>query len=605
MNSTQVRVADFIAKFIYDYGVKHVFMLSGGGIMHLTDGLACNKDLQVVCCHHEQAASMALEAYSRANGHFGVGCFTTGPGATNALTGLVGAWMDSVPCLFISGQVKRKETIYKAKVEGLRQFGVQEAEILPIVKSVTKYSAFVDNPEDIKYHLEKAVYLSKEGRPGPVWLEVPLDVQGAVIEPEHLKVFTHPEKMKGISNADIKQVKQVVQYIKSASRPVILAGQGIRISGAIDDLLKFVEKYNIPIVTTYLGIDIIDSSHPQYVGRIGIRGDRAGNLAVQNSDLLIVIGSSLPVVEIGYDYAQFAREAKIVVVDIDSSSHKKKTINIDLLIEGDAKEFINKVSQLLNKQRVIFDKKWLDICVSWRNKYPVCLPEYEDLKGKINIYYFIDKLSQKLNADDVVVTDSGSAFYAGAQDIKIKQGMRYITSGGLATMGYSLPASIGVSVALDNKRVMCITGDGSFQQNIQELQTVVHYRLPLKIFILNNEGYLSVRFTQGRYFDKRFIGESSISGVSFPDAEKIAKAYGIKFVRVSDNGQLDNILDDVLGYNGPVICEIMTPREQLIIPTIASEKKDDGTMVSKPLEDMYPFLDRDEFKSIMIVKPLE
>ena len=602
MNPTRVRVTDFIAQFIHDYGVKHVFMLSGGGIMHLTDGLACNKDLQVVCCHHEQAASMALEAYSRASGHFGVGYFTTGPGATNALTGLVGAWMDSVPCLFISGQVKRKEAIYKAKIEGLRQFGVQEANILPIVKSVTKYSAFVDNPEDIKYHLEKAVYLSKEGRPGPVWLDVPLDVQGAVIEPEYLKGFTPLKKMKGISSADIKQV---VQYIKSASRPVILAGQGIRISGAINDLLKFVGEYNIPVVTTYLGIDIIDSNYLQYVGRIGIKGDRAGNLAVQNSDLLIVIGSSLPVAEIGYEYSQFAREAKIVVVDIDTSSHKKNSIKIDLLIEGDAKEFINRVAQLLDKQRVIFDEQWLSTCTSWRNKYPVCLPEYEKLKGKINIYYFIDKLSQKLNANDVVVTDAGSTFYAGSQCVKIKKGMRYITSGGFATMGYSLPASIGVSVALNNKRVMCITGDGSFQQNIQELQTVVHYRLPLKIFILNNEGYLSIRFTQGKYFDKRFIGESSISGVSFPDAEKIAKAYGIKFVRVSDNGQLDYILDDVLNYNGPVICEIMTPREQPIIPTVASEKKDDGTMVSKPLEDMYPFLDRDEFKSNMIVKPLE
>jgi acetolactate synthase-1/2/3 large subunit len=341
------------------------------------------------------------------------------------------------------------------------------------------------------------------------------------------------------------------------------------------------------------------------VGRIGIKGDRAGNLAIQNSDLLIIIGSSLPVAEIGYDYAQFAREARIVVADIDTTSHKKNTIKIDLLIEGDAKEFINRVAQLLDKQRVIFDEKWLDTCISWRNKYPVCLPEYEDLKGKINIYYFIDKLYQKLNVDDVVVTDAGSAFYAGSQGIKIKQGMRYITSGGLATMGYSLPASIGVSVALDNKRVMCITGDGSFQQNIQELQTVVHYRLPLKMFILNNEGYLSIRFTQGKYFDKRFIGESSISGVSFPDAEKIAKAYGIKFARVSDNGQLDHILDDALNYNGPVICEIMTPREQLIIPTVASEKKDDGTMVSKPLEDMYPFLDRDEFKKVMMIEPID
>lgn len=602
INSNRVRVTDYMAKFIYDYGVKHVFMLSGGGIMHLTDGLACNKDLQVVCCHHEQAASMALEAYSKANGHFSVGYFTTGPGATNAITGLAGAWLDSVPCLFISGQAKRKETVYNAKIPGLRQFGVQEINILPIVESITKYSEIINNPEDIKYHLEKAVYLSKEGRPGPVWLDIPLDIQGALIEPENLKGFISPKSIKKISDV---QIKQVAQCIKSVSRPVILAGYGVRISGAIDDLLEFVGKYNIPVVTTYLGIDIIDNSHPHYVGRIGIKGDRAGNLAIQNSDLLIVIGSSLPVAEIGYDYTQFAREAKIIIVDIDTSSHKKNTINIDLLIESDAKEFVNKLSQLLDKQRVFFDNKWLDTCISWRTKYPVCLPEYEKLKDKVNIYYFIDKLSKKLNKDDVVVTDAGSALYAGAQCIKIKKGMRYITSGGFGTMGYSLPASIGVSVALDKKRVMCITGDGSFQQNIQELQTVVHYRLPLKIFILNNEGYLSIRFTQGKYFDKRFIGESSISGVSFPDAKKIAKAYGIKFLRVSDNGQLDNILDDVLNYNGPVICEIMTPREQLVIPTLASEKKDNGTMVSKPLEDMYPFLDRDEFKKEMIVKPVD
>ena len=598
-----IRVSDFIATFIHDMGVKHVFMLTGGGIMNLTDGVACNKDLNVVCCHHEQASSMALEAYARMTGNFGVGYFTTGPGATNALTGLVGAWMDTVPCLFISGQVKRRETIYNAKISGLRQFGVQEVNILPIVESVTKYAAIINDPEEIKYHLEKAVYLSKSGRPGPVWLDIPLDVQGALIEPVKLKGFTSPDNnSREISENDMTSV---IQHLKSASRPVILAGQGIRIAGAIDEFLDFISKFDIPVVATYLGVDIIDSNHPQYVGRIGIKGDRAGNLAIQNSDMLIIIGSSLPVAEIGYEYSQFAREAKIVVVDIDISSHKKDTIDIDLLIEGDAKEFINKLSEQFNGHKEYLNEKWLSTCISWREKYPVCLPEYEDLTGKINKYYFIDQLSTKLNTDDVVVTDAGSAFYAGSQGVKIKQGMRYITSGALATMGYSLPASIGISVALDKRRVMCITGDGSFQQNIQELQTVVHYGLPLKIFILNNDGYLSIRFTQEKYFDKRFIGESSISGVSFPDSEKIAKAYGIKFVRVSENNDLDNVLEQVLDYDGPVICEIMNPRDQLIIPTVASEKLADGTMVSKPLEDMYPFLDREEFEKEMIVKSVD
>jgi len=598
----KIRVADYIPKFIYDHGTKHVFMLSGGGIMHLTDGLACNKKLKVVCFHHEQAASMALEAYSRTTGNFGVGYFTTGPGATNALTGLAGAWLDSVPCLFISGQVKRKETTHKAKISGLRQIGVQEIDILPIIQSITKYSAFVDNAKDIKYHLEKAMYLSKEGRPGPVWLDIPLDVQGALVAPKSLKGFKSQKRIRQISSADIKKV---FQYIKSASRPVILAGQGIRISGAINSLLKFTNKYEIPVITTFLGIDVIDSNHPRYIGRIGIKGDRAGNFTMQNADLLIVIGSSLPVAETGYDYKQFAREAKVVVVDVDSSSHKKKTIKIDLFIQSDAKEFLEKMSRLLNKGKIALNSKWLNTCMSWRKKYPVCLPEYEKLKGKINIYYFIDRLSRKLETSDVVVTDAGSTFYVGSQAIKIKKGMRYITSGGFATMGYSLPASIGVGVALNNKRVMCITGDGSFQQNIQELQTVVHYKLPLKIFVLHNEGYLSIRFTQKRYFNNRLIGEGRKSGVSFPDSEKIANAYGVKFFRVSDNEKLDKVLDEVLKYNGPVICEVITPREQLIIPTLASEKKSDGTMISKPLEDMYPFLSRKEFYKNMIIKPVD
>lgn len=597
----KIRVADYIPKFIYDKGVKHAFMLSGGGIMHLTDGLACNKDLKVICVHHEQAASMAVEAYARTTGNFGLAYFTTGPGATNALTGLAGAWLDSVPCLFVSGQAKRKETVYKAKIPGLRQIGVQELNIIPIIKSITKYSAFIDDPKDIKYHLEKAFYLAKQGRPGPVWLDIPLDVQGALINPKSLKGFKPPKKIIQISSS---QIKKVVQYIKKSTRPVILAGQGVRISGAIDDLLKLANKYEIPIITTFLGVDIINSNHPRYVGRIGIKGDRAGNLAVQNADLLITIGSSLPVAETGYDYKQFAREAKIVVNDIDISSHKKKTIRIDSLIQGDAKEFIGKILTSLKKEKIVFDNEWLKTCISWRKKYPVCLPEYKELKNRINIYYFIDRLSKKLNSKDIVVTDAGSTFYAGSQAIKIKKGMRYITSGGFATMGYSLPASIGVSTALGNKKVMCITGDGSFQQNIQELQTVVHYNLPLKIFILNNGGYLSIRFTQGKYF-KHFIGEGPRSGVSFPNAEKIAKAYGIKFIRAKNNKELDKALDKTLKYKGPIICEIMCPKNQLVIPTIASKKNPDGTMVSKPLEDMYPFLNRDEFKKNMIIKPIE
>jgi len=598
----KIRVADYITRFIVNTGIKHVFMLSGGGIMHLTDGLACNKDLDVYCLHHEQSISMAIEAYSRYTGNFAVGYFTTGPGATNAITGLAGAYLDSVPCLFISGQAKIKETVYKIGIKGIRQIGVQEFNILPIVESITKYSAFVENPNDIRMHLEKAMYLAKAGRPGPSWLDIPLDVQGAMIDPHTLKGYVPEQENMKPAIADIEHLAAL---INSAKRPVICAGYGVRIAGAKDTLHEIAEVHKIPVVTTYLGIDLIESSHPQYIGRIGIKGDRAGNLAVQNSDLLIVIGSSLPVAGIGYEYDKFAREAKIVVADIDLSSHLKRTIHIDLLIKSDAKLLLEGLLSALKRYHPCFDPKWFPACIGWKNKYPVCLPEYSKMKKQVNIYYFVERLCSKLGARDIVVTDAGSAFYAGSQAVKIKKGMRYITSGGFASMGYSIPASIGVSIASGKKRVMCITGDGSFQQNIQELQQIVYYKLPVKIFVLNNEGYLSIRFTQERYFNNRLIGESRVSGVSFPKTKKIAKAYGITFFKVKSNRELDITLNKVLKFRGPVICEIIMPKDQLIIPTVASEKKDDGSMVSKPLEDMYPFLNRDEFKRNMFVKPVE
>jgi acetolactate synthase-1/2/3 large subunit len=597
----KMRVADYIADFIEKSGVKDVFLLSGGGIMHLTDGLACNKNLQVTCFHHEQAASMAMDAYARVTGHVSAGYFTTGPGATNALTGLAGAWLDSVPCLFISGQVKRKEAVYNSGIKGLRQIGVQEINIIPIVRSVTKYAALVNNPEDIGYHLEKALYLANEGRPGPVWLDIPLDVQGAYIESEKLIGYAPKKRKINIPN---EQYATILEYLQNAKRPVILAGQGIRIAGAIEELSQLAARTIIPIVTTYLGIDVIESNSPYYVGRIGIKGDRAGNLAVQNSDLLIIIGSSLPVAETGYEYSEFARAAKKVVVDIDLTAHKKNTISIDLLIKGDAKEFIQKAAQLVTEHKISFSQDWMDTCISWKNRYPVCLSEYAHLNERVNIYYFIDALCRQLESQDIIVTDAGSAFYAGSQAVQIKKGMRYITSGGFATMGFSLPASIGASIAANKQRVMCINGDGSFQQNLQELQTIVHNKLPIKIFILNNDGYLSIRFTQCKYFENRLIGEGCTSGVSFPDSEKIAQAYGIPFFRIHNNQELNGILHNVLKSEGPVICDILIPPDQEIIPTISSQKLSDGSMVSKPLEDMYPFLDRSEFDANMKIKPL-
>lgn len=597
-----IRVADFIANFISDVlQVKDVFMVSGGGIMHLTDALYLNRKINVICTHHEQTSSMALEAYSRATEHFGVGFFTTGPGATNTITGLVGAWQDSVPCLFISGQTKRKETIYNSGIKGLRQFGVQEVNILPIIESITKYAVLLNKPEDVKYELEKMVYIAKSGRPGPVWFDVPLDVQGALIEPSNLRSFSPGEIKKIKTKPTKKELENFEKLLRECRRPVIIAGQGIRIARALDDFKEFIEKFNIPVVTTYLGIDVLSSDHFLNIGRAGIKGTRAGNLAVQNSDLVISIGSSLHVGVIGYEYELFAREAKKVVIDIDRTAHLKKTINIDLYINSNAKEFLKSVKEF---EIINFYEDWVPTCIKWKKKYPVCLKEYADLKEKINMYYFIEKLSQILSDDDIIVIDAGSAYYAVSQGIKIKAKQRYITSGALATMGYTLPASIGVSVAT-KKRVIGITGDGSLQFNLQDLQSIVHHKLPVKLFVLNNEGYLSIRSTQEKFFEKRFIGEGPDSGVSCPDTQKISNAYGIKFFIVNKNDELDEIIKMALDYDGPVICEIMMPRDQLIIPTVSSVKKDDGTMVSKPLEDMYPFLDREEFLSNMIIKPMK
>lgn len=590
-----IRVADFIVNFIVDtLNVKDVFTITGGGIMHLTDALCQNKKVNVICTHHEQSASMALEAYSRATENFGVGIFTTGPGSTNSITGLAGAWQDSVPCLFISGQVKRKETIYNLGVKSLRQFGVQEVNMLPIVQSITKYAVMLNKPEDVKYELEKMVYLAKDGRPGPVWLEVPLDVQGALIEPSQLRSFSPPKTKKVKTSPTKKELQNFEKILKESKRPVIIAGQGIRIAGALNNFKEFIEKFNIPVVTSYLGIDVLSSDHPLNIGCIGIKGTRAGNFAVQYSDVVISIGCSLHVGVIGYEYNLFASEAKKIVVDIDRTAHRKKTINIDLYINSDAKEFLNAGKGLNTIQ---FDKNWVPACIKWKQNYPVCIKEYADLKDKINMYYFIEKLSQIANIEDLIVSDAGSAYYAVSQGIKIKAKQRYITSGAMATMGFTLPAAIGVAVAT-KKKVIGITGEGSFQFNIQELQTLVHHKLPIKLFVLNNDGYLSIRFSQEKFFEKRYIGESPDSGISFPDTEKISNAYGIKFFRAEKNNGLDELIKTVLDYDGYAICEVMTPKDQLIIPAVMSTKNEDGTMISRPLDDMFPLLDRKEFLSI-------
>ena len=595
-----IRVSDYISKFISDQlGIRDIFMLSGAGSMHLTDGVACNPKLRAICVHHEQSASMALEAYARTNENFAVGYFSTGPAALNALTGLGGAWQDSVPCLFISGNVKRSTCSHSEGVPRLRQFGVQELDIIPIVSSLCKYATHLAKPEMIRYELEKAVSIAKSGRPGPVWLDIPMDVQSAYINPETLPSFNSTKEKPMASQEDIDYV---VKLLMKSKRPTIIAGRGVRLAGARELLKNLAVNFNIPVVTPYLGIDNLRHDMDVYIGKTGVKGDRAANYAMQNSDFIMAIGTSLHITVVGYEYEQFAREAKKVVIDIDLTSHLKKTIEIDRLIESDAHFAIQKMSIILENSEFNMPRDWLDRCVGWKKKYPVCLPEYSNTADAINVYSFMERLSALAGPGDVFIGDAGSAIYAVSQGVKlVHDNQRYIPSSAMATMGYTVPAAIGVSAALDGQRVLAITGDGSLQQNIQELQTYLHYKLPIKLFVWNNDGYLSIRASQKNYFEERYIGEGTHSGVSIPDTLKIAGAYGIASAQVRDLGELDQAIQIALDHDGPYILEVITPREQPIIPTVSSRVNPDGTMSSRPLEDMAPFLDRDEYRGNMIV----
>lgn len=593
------RVADFIAEYIHKLGVKDVFMVSGGGMMFLSDGLALNSSINVVCTHHEQAAAMAAVGYAKYTENFGVAYITTGCGGTNAITGLLDAWQDNVPCIFVSGQCKRKETVRHSGLP-LRQFGVQEVDIIAVVESLTKYSVMVNEPEKIAWHLDKAVHLARTGRPGPVWLDIPMDIQGAMIDPTRLERFepaTLP--LDFTTEPSVQDLGKVAELLSNAKRPIIVAGQGVRLAGAIPVFRRFIEENKIPVVASRLGIDMLPSEHPLFIGRIGNKGDRAGNFAVQNADLVLVIGSRLSVSSTGHEYQTFAREAKIVVVDIDPVEHRKNTVSIDLFINADARRFLEAMPVLTPQG----SGEWVARCLVWKNRWPVCLPEYASSK-EVNLYYFIDCLTRMMKPDAVVVSDAGSAFYVASQGGHFNREQRYVTSGGQADMGYSLPAAIGVSTARGKGEVLAVTGDGSFQMNIQELQTVVHNRLPVKLFVWNNDGYLSIRASQSKFFEGRFIGTDSSSGLSFPDTGKIAGAYGLKYFKVNESSELPGVLAQVLAFDGPVICEVICIRDQEIIPTVASYRKDDGTMASRPIEDMYPFLDREEFRREMIVKPL-
>jgi acetolactate synthase I/II/III large subunit len=599
-----IRVADYIASYIAELGIKDVFLVSGGGMMHILDGLECNKEVNYICAHNEAAASVMAEGYSRTSNNLGVLFVTTGPGATNAVTGVVDAWVDSIPILVISGQSKRSQNVQNSGIAGLRSLGGQEVDILPIVESFTKYSVMVNDPKEIRYHLEQAVYMAKNGRPGPSWLDIPLDVQAALIDPDNLKPFKPPENKLVSSNVK-EQISEVLESLIEAKRPIIVAGNGIRQSGAEKEFLELINTLKIPVVASKLGQDLLYEDHPYYVGFGGTKGTRAGNFAMQNSDMILSIGSRLAIPFIGYEYELFAREAKKISVDIDPRELNKKTIKLDIAIEYDAKKFIMELSESLSKCNIKEKEDWVDRCMHWKNKYNK-IPEglcYE--KSVACSYNLFDKLAKILDSKSIIIADAGSVYCIISQAFKVKSGQRVITPACLGTMGLSLPLGIGAFYAAKNSTIVAVTGDGSLQMNIQELQTMHHYNIPLKLFVVNNNGYLSIRNTQDNYFNGRHAGSDPESGVSCPDLEKVAWAYNIKYEKILDQNDLENKIEDIINNKDPVICEVFTDRKQQIIPSVSSKTLPNGNMVSAPLEDMWPYLSKDELESEMIIKPVE
>lgn len=597
-----IRLADYIAGFVARAGVRHVFLVTGGGAMHLNDAFGRCKELEVICCHHEQACAMAAESYARLSRRVAVVNVTTGPGGINALNGVFGAWVDSIPMLVVSGQVKRETCMAFHDLRGLRQLGDQEADIIGMVKGITKYAALIREPESIRYHLEKALHIATTGRPGPCWIDVPVDLQAARVDAAELEGFTPPQEPIGEDAASLqRKCADICERAAAAQRPVIFAGAGVRISGGRDDLLQLLDHWNVPVVTGWNAHDVVWNDHPQYAGRPGSIGDRPGNFAVQNSDFLLVLGSRLNIRQVSYNFRSFARSAYKVVVDIDNAELAKPTISIDLPVHADLREVIHQLLVLPPLGGTPERRAWLQRCRTWLSTYPAVLPEYWKTSDGVNPYCFADALFRELGDNDIVVTGDGTACVTTFQAANLKRNQRLYTNSGCASMGYDLPGAIGASFAAGHERVICLAGDGSIQMNLQELQTITTHQLPIKIFVLYNRGYHSIRQTQQNFFPDNVVGCGEESGLGFPDFEKLAGVYDLPFVRVSDHDSLAGAIQTTLSADGAAMCEVRLDLKQQFAPKLASKKLPDGRIVSPPLEDLSPFLPREELLANMVI----
>lgn len=601
----KIRVADYIAEFLAENNIDTLFTVVGGGAMHLNDGFGHNEDIKCIYNHHEQACAIAAEGYYRMSNKLPAVCVTTGPGGTNALTGVLGAYLDSIPMLVISGQVKYEMTVDSTGLD-LRQLGDQEWNIVSTVDSMTKYAHMIKNPNEIKYVLQKALYLATSGRPGPCWIDVPLDIQGAIIDTDDLIEFNEDELDIDLGVKVTKDtIETVISKLKSAKRPVIYAGSAIRTNNAHDEFLKLVNKLQIPVVNAWNATDSLEYDNKLTVGCGGSFGDRPANFAVQNSDLILSLGCRLSTRQVSFAYDKWAYDAYKIMVEIDKAEIEKPTINIDMPIQSDIGDFLEIFNKVLDEEYMDYEfnhNQWVDKCNEWKNKYPVCDKLKYQQKSPINVYAFLDTLSSNMMEYEKIVVANGSAC-ACIHGYKLKKGQRLVVNSGVASMGYDLPAACGACFGIGKKRLVCVSGDGSIQMNLQELQTIVHHKLPIKLFVINNNGYQSIRITQRSFFERPFVGIGGDSGdVSFPQMKKIANAYSIPYYSCNDISKLDETVNKTLNHDGYVMCEIFVDTKQEFEPKSASKKLPDGKMVSAPLEDMKPFLPRDELEENMIIK---
>lgn len=615
----KIRLADYVADFLVNKGVTDVFSVVGGGAMHLNDAIGHNPGLKVTYNHHEQACAIAAEAYARLDNKIAAVCVTTGPGGTNAITGVLGGWLDSIPMFIVSGQVRYDTTArYTMQyTEGLplRAVGDQEYDIVKSVTPMTKYAVMIENPKTIRYSLEKAWHLATTGRPGPVWIDIPVNYQGMYIETDELNGYDPAEDdinlPPSVSN---ETIESVIDMIKNAKRPVLHAGYGIRLSGGYDAFRRVIEKLNIPIVTYWNAVDLIEDEHPLYCGRAGNMGDRPGNWAIQNADLILAIGTRISIRQVGYNWKTWARTAKVIMVDIDKAEMKKHTIHVDVPVWADANDFLTKLDEacdktlLGEKNHISVENEWISTCQGWKKNYPVVTEKNKAENGETaNVYEFIRYLSSRLPEDSLTAVSNGACCVVGNQAYVIKKGSRMANNSAVASMGYGLPAAIGTCIGGGRKNTICLEGDGSIMMNLQELQTILTNNLPIKIFLINNDGYHSIRITQTNLFSEHCkVGIGPESGdLSFPEYRKIAEAFGYRYFSASSNAKMYEVVDEVLKTEGPVFCEIFTDTKQVWEPKSATKRLPDGTLVSPPLEDLAPFLPKEELEQIMIVPMMD